>query len=284
MNLVGKIFTVLIFVMSLVFMTFSTMVYSTHRNWREEVTGKDGWQARLDKAKSDNKDLKDKNEALNKQYNTEVAREQKVRIQAENENKDLRDERAKNEKKIQELDSALRAAVAAMDATQKQLAVLRTDNETLRVDIEKAETARDDEFKKVVKLTDNLNNAVNQRVQLEKRMQELLQQLAEYKALAAYWKLNPKNFKGDPPAGIEGIVTAVTSPDMVEISIGSDDGVLKGHKFEVVRMGGGSATYVGRIEVLQVTPDRAACRVDKKLQQSPMQRGDRVLASLSAIR
>ena len=38
MNLVGKIFVVLIFVMSLVFMAFAMAVYATHRNWREEVT------------------------------------------------------------------------------------------------------------------------------------------------------------------------------------------------------------------------------------------------------
>ena len=40
MNLVGKIFIVLIFVMSLVFMAFSMAVYATHRNWREVVVGK----------------------------------------------------------------------------------------------------------------------------------------------------------------------------------------------------------------------------------------------------
>ena len=34
MNLVGKIFTVLIFVMSLVFMTFAIMVYATQKNWK----------------------------------------------------------------------------------------------------------------------------------------------------------------------------------------------------------------------------------------------------------
>ena len=37
MNLVGKIFTVLIFVMSLVFMSFAVVVYATHRNWKEVV-------------------------------------------------------------------------------------------------------------------------------------------------------------------------------------------------------------------------------------------------------
>ena len=37
MNLVGKIFVVLILVMSVLFMAFAMAVYATHRNWREVV-------------------------------------------------------------------------------------------------------------------------------------------------------------------------------------------------------------------------------------------------------
>ena len=36
MNLVGKIFIVLVFIMSIVFMSFSVMVYATHRDWKKE--------------------------------------------------------------------------------------------------------------------------------------------------------------------------------------------------------------------------------------------------------
>ena len=38
MNLVGKIFIVLILVMSLVFMSFAVVVYATHHNWKEVAT------------------------------------------------------------------------------------------------------------------------------------------------------------------------------------------------------------------------------------------------------
>ena len=37
MNLIGKIFVVLIFVMSLVFMSFAVAVYGTHQNWKVEA-------------------------------------------------------------------------------------------------------------------------------------------------------------------------------------------------------------------------------------------------------
>ena len=37
MNLVGKIFVVLILVMSVLFMAFAMAVYATHQNWRDVV-------------------------------------------------------------------------------------------------------------------------------------------------------------------------------------------------------------------------------------------------------
>ena len=38
MTLLGKIFTVLIFIMSVAFMTFSLAVFATHKNWKMLVT------------------------------------------------------------------------------------------------------------------------------------------------------------------------------------------------------------------------------------------------------
>ena len=48
MNLVGKIFIVLIFVMSILFMGFVVAVYATHTNWRDRVINPDtGLEAQL---------------------------------------------------------------------------------------------------------------------------------------------------------------------------------------------------------------------------------------------
>src|SRR5687767_947752 len=74
MNLVGKIFVVLIFVMSLVFMAFSIAVYATHRNWRDAVLGnpaqnKTGLKEELQKAENRFKDM----EASRLRLETELA-------------------------------------------------------------------------------------------------------------------------------------------------------------------------------------------------------------------
>ena len=72
---------------------------------------------------------------------------------------------------------------------------------------------------------------------------------------------------------------AVTGEGSVEVSIGSDDGLLKGHRLHVYRVGG-TPPYVGDIEVVETYPDRAVCRIDPKFYKSPMRRGDRVASKL----
>ncbi|NQT39867.1 MAG: hypothetical protein HQ581_20405, partial [Planctomycetes bacterium] len=71
MNLVGKIFTVFIFLMSLVFMSFAVAVYATHQNWREIVTNQKataekplGLESQLKNVRNENKNLRDEKAAL----------------------------------------------------------------------------------------------------------------------------------------------------------------------------------------------------------------------------
>ena len=61
MNLVGKIFVVLIAVMCLVFMSFAMAVYATHKNWKDVVENPDNGL---------NKQLKDQ-DARNKELTAE---------------------------------------------------------------------------------------------------------------------------------------------------------------------------------------------------------------------
>ena len=84
----------------------------------------------------------------------------------------------------------------------------------------------------------------------------------------------------DTPPEVEGLVLAVPQQDLIEISIGSDDGLRTGHKLQVVRMQGGASTYVGRVEVVRTEPDKSVCKVDPNYRQSNVQRGDRVFSNI----
>jgi hypothetical protein len=289
MNLVGKIFTVLIFLMSVVFSTFALAVYSTHKNWRSVVdnaTAPLGLYQQLENARKENTALVEKKKALEDERQIEKTRYDKTIVKLEAENVNLRKERDANELKVSELNEALLKAVAAVKAAHETLAVLRTQVDTMRADIKTAQADRDAAFKKVVELTDKLNIAVAERLRLEKASTELQNQLVKARECLQWNKLNEKSdYKAkSPPVELLGEVTGVPQPDLVEISVGADDGVRKGHKFEVVRMGGGVTKYVGRIEVMQTFPERAVCRVDSKMQKSQIQKGDRAYANLSEVK
>ena len=72
-----------------------------------------------------------------------------------------------------------------------------------------------------------------------------------------------------------GVVIAVAD-DLVEVSIGSDDGLQAGHELEVFR----ADEYLGRLRVVSVKPDRAVVRVLKDFARGIVQRGDRVATRL----
>jgi hypothetical protein len=68
-----------------------------------------------------------------------------------------------------------------------------------------------------------------------------------------------------PPADVEGLVKkSDPNTNLVTISIGSDDGLAKGHTLEVFRLEP-QAKYLGTIKILEVRPHEAVgVRVSKK--------------------
>ena len=195
MNLVGKIFVVLIFVMSLVFMAFAMAVYATHRNWREEVTrpqdrsgaGKElGLQSQLADAKAREQNLKDQLETASKQ----LAFEKNAKLQALTK---LQNELDVKEKDLGELEAGYatekkdtREAVAAMNATQKNASDYFQELEKQRAAVLEAQQDRDKNFKDLVQKDDELNQAKNDFEQLRKRNEDLAKDLAKYKELGRW--------------------------------------------------------------------------------------------------
>ena len=79
------------------------------------------------------------------------------------------------------------------------------------------------------------------------------------------------------PPVVDGVVTAVGANDLIEISIGSDDGIRQGHTLEVYR----DASYLGRVVIQSTEPDRAVARVLKDFRKGIIRKGDRVATKLS---
>jgi hypothetical protein len=287
MNLVGKIFTVFILLMSVVFMGFAVAVYAVQENWRlvadndkPTVAHKEGLAQQLTKAKAETSELQKKKDDLEAQCKIEKDRQDKVNAELRTAAEDAQKAKAEAERTVATKEEQLRVAVMAVDASLKTADNFAKENNQLREDIKLARDDRDAQFKKVVGLTDDLNSAVTDWKRLAKANQDLAAQLAKARAINEYFHLDENSMLKEPPPDLSGRVVGVQPPDLVEVSLGSDDGLRKGHTLFVIRPGDGGMKYVGKITVLNdPASDKAVCRVVKPL-TVPIERGDLVRAKL----
>ena len=293
MNLVGKILTVFILVMSLVFMSFAVAVYATHKNWREVVMrpreeavapGKPvGLMFQLEDQRKRFEDLQAQKDALE----ARLTAEKNAQVQALTK---LNAEFVAMEKELDQLqqerdgiDQERRDALSGLENAEKRLAALRRevegdqDNLGLRKRIAQAQKEREQYFNEMVRLADEKYNAINELKRLRDHQQVLRLDLDNALAVLRKHGLKPvpELYAGHPP-DVESKVLATTSKGLVEIKIGSDDGLLKGHKLEVYRPSG----YVGRIEVLKTEVDKAVCQVVPGYLKSRIQKDDLVTSRL----
>ena len=84
-----------------------------------------------------------------------------------------------------------------------------------------------------------------------------------------------------PPSGLNGEVTKVDKFNkQLELSIGSDDGLVPGHELYLYRTKP-RAEYLGKIKVLSVDPDQAVAKViGTTIQGKKIQEGDIVSSTI----
>lgn len=279
MNLLGKVFIVLIFVMSLFFMTCVIAVYATHTNWKEAATKA---KKDLDGKEAINKALKSQ---LDKAQGDVTAAENAKRAalsQLEQECDGLKRERDRLEREYADLQKDQREAVGAMEASQTSLATLRKEVESLRAKIDTAQTERRTAIERVVKTTDELHQAQNDLTVLKSRNLQLGQQMADATQVLRKFNLEavPAKYEGVPPQVLHGEIRAVKSSGLVEVSLGSDDGLQKGHKLEVYRTTADQAKYLGRIEIIEVEPDKSVGKILPAFQKGTFEIGDQIASKL----
>jgi hypothetical protein len=284
MTFIGKIFTVAILVMSVVFMSFSVVVFATHKNWKMLVTNDTptekydlGLVHQLANLKETNTTLRDELDSIKNQLAVEqAARRHRIGV--------LETKLAESESRLSDKEAELRAlqaaegeAAEALKLAELTVSSLRGEVQGLRDEIRAVQTDRDVLFMRVVDLTDKVNAAAGLEKVLEERQVQLLAQISQYKRVMDKLGVNPAmSVEGIPPR-LDGIVLAVGSKNLIEISIGSDDGLKMGHGVEVFR----DNSYLGRAVVLKTDPDRSVAQIDEKSQRGLIKVRDRVATKLS---
>jgi hypothetical protein len=290
MNLVGKIFIVLIVVMALIFMAMTMAVYTAQRNWREVVTlekekaaGKEpGLQWQLKDLRQANEELKNEKDKLEKDTTAERTSLQQQLTKLQTEYELAKKDRTSLQAGRAELEKEKRDAVAAMSATQKNAEDYRKERDKLRTTLSESQQDRDKHFDAVVRLTNDLNEAVSDKEQLRKRSVELAKDLAKADEALRWHGLPDKNsnYKSKTPPEVSAIVTSVHGDGLIGISLGSDAGLRKGHHLEIYRVNGAQKIYVGRAEVVTTDPSESVCKMDRKFQNSDVMVNDRVTSKI----
>ena len=274
MTLVGKIFTVLIFVMSILFMAFSMMVFATHTNWKEtaeKLKLKSTQQQQLiDQAKLDL-------ESVKRALALEQASRRHALAVAQTRLNQAQQQLEQQAALLNQKESQLNDANVAVKSAEERLTALAAEILDARQKLKLAQQERDDVFLKVVELTDKLNQSETTRQQLGDRNNQLVAQIADMDRVMQKHGLTVNSLVAHIPPKVEGIVMDVSPSDLVEISIGHDDGLKIGHSLDVFR----GNTYLGRIVIRKTAPDRAVGEIVKELKRGQIKKGDHVTTKLS---
>ena len=268
MNLMGKIFTLLIFFMSICFLVVAVMVGASHRNWKQiatdNKTAADRYQGLLDDAK---KTSTEKDQLLNAER---VARafqlsqlESQLAVAIQNRDdkeKQLTDELVISQERLQRMREAERR-LAEQDA---EVAQLKAQNSKLVDDIAAQRAA-------VVNLTNQVFSAEGENERKEQLARDLTEMLAKKTKVMKANGLTDDDLTAHIPPRLDGLVMGVRE-DVVVVSLGTDDGIREGHVLDIYR----GDRYIGKAVVTIAQFDKSAARISADFRRDLVQEGDHV--------
>lgn len=289
MTFLGKILIVFQVVLSILFMAFAGSVSYTQQTWKQkfEKSQKDveAVTADRDKVKTEFNDFQLHNaEDLNKaKSEMQKALAESVGLKTERDQL-LKEKRDLNNEKVAAVQQALVAGDEAK-ARLEEARLLRESNEKLLL-------SRDQNFKEKTALEDKIrSNDVDLRVAKAKNADMLQQIVSLRKQLQA--ASSTGSLDSDPtlppPLKIDGLVLGVQaaksdgSTDLVSISLGSDEGLQKGHTLIVYRKPDAShprPKFLGRIRILETRPQTAVGELIKGSRTGVVLKGDYVATQL----
>jgi hypothetical protein len=266
MNLVGKIFVFLILVMSLCFAMLAVGVYMTQTNWRDAVVRADGWENELKKAREDTEKLKKEKLEQENQFKTQIAAKQQALIKSETENVNLAANYEDAKKKYALEVGNHEKALAELNTSQKRLGELQIQIAGVKNEVNGARTEIDKLFKQTTILTEENHQWMLKNRNLQITRDRLQKQVENATVLLAPYGKNVDSEPDRKDIVLAGVVTGVVVKDrttLVQLSIGSDDGLTMNHRLKVFR----GSTPLGEVVIIRTEPDKAVGRVERPLGQ-----------------
>jgi hypothetical protein len=281
-NVVGKILIVLQLVFSLCFMCFAGAAYTFHEGWKKKA---DTLQSKLGNTEQ--------------QLSEQQSQRQQESDNLKGELTAMTTRAQMAEAKVTGIDTSLTQALGNLANAEQQrdrhLADLAIAQQEAQARIAETTDARSENLR----LNDRVVDGISVRRTLEddlldrqgrideavQRELQMVEELARLRGLLRTNKIDPNDaIVGPVPAPVEkitGVVSAAKknesrSAELVEISIGSDDGIAKGMRLIVYR----GAKYICEIEITEIYPDLSVGRVIESTRNGNIEREDNVTTKL----
>lgn len=271
MTLLGKVFTGIVFVLSVVFFAIAVAINSTHINQKEEASRQ---KTLAESAKRDNEQLQSLLESLKRELAIEQMARRSALAALQTQLSTLDTELAAKERELRDLQTAHTTLTSAERTTTEQLASRTAENDQLRAQIKSTREDRNQLLERLVKTKQEYVTEQGYAQRLEERVAKLHldNNLATQKLQVL--GIRPETLLDAPPE-VQGEVLAVAD-GLIEVSLGFDDGIREGFTLEVHRGG----QYLGRAQVRTVRDQKSVAEILTGYQKGYIQAGDRVNSKL----
>jgi len=287
MSYVGKILVVVQLVLSLLFMTFAGAVFTVHQNWRAKYLQSENTvkktQGELENSRGELATAKRDFET-----NLSVQLQRANALEAKNQTLDV--QLAELTTRVDQLQQQRATQTGLAEQKAAEASFRQDEAQKQRVENTKMQARLDELAAENRELRDKLFVGEESYRALNKTYESGLQKLAFLTQVVskAGLETNPEVVarQAAPAPPVDGLVTKTRKNrtnrvEFVEISLGSDDGLVKGNEMDVLRIHGQERSeWLGRVRVVEVGPNWAVCEVILPSKNGIIQEGDNVTTKL----
>ncbi len=268
MNLLGKIITLLIMLLSICFLMIAVMVNASHQNWKQmALNNKD----QVDRVNQENRQIREQIEQKNEAIKTEkVARMLRIQ-QLESQLQLALQNYQQSEQQLSAAEIARQEGLARAEEAEARLkeqdAQIQNLRDTMKTLVEDIATQRE----KVVSMTNQIYELEGERQNLKSLQTDIAEENAKLTKVMKKHGLTSDDLTRHIEPMLDGYVVGVTE-NTIAVNLGTDDGLHSGHSIDLHRDG----RYVGSAVVTVAEPNRSAARIDPELTKIAIEKGDRV--------
>jgi len=284
MTFVGKILVIVILAFALFFLALSTVVFTASTNWRTEY---EALQERSQELQQQITQAQNELQALEASKQEEIERRDATIARLEASDAQLNQQIATLEDSLASARTAAEQAQRTSQTLAQEAQARATEAEQLREQFEAAQKQANDYAARQSQLNEQIFTLERQLETAERNNEDLRTALANYQNY-----LESRGLPSDPERvrlaaegtivspDIEGRVLNVhRTNDLIEFSLGEDDGVVTGQEYFVFRTGD-SPQYIGKVRVTLTEPDKSVGRVIDRYLGRKVREGDHVSAKI----